>query len=224
MKQIKLGVLLIACMLFLSSCGTSADEGVEIWRKALDALKQKTNYTVLENGYSSRYTPEAAMVETDAQIRYFSREDCTCYVYVHNEDPDMWIRSELTDSDIYFYAYEQIERLNKICGFLDQELLTYDPESQTFFGDNIPMTYVFRGKSHTPVHIELRVEDGIIAHLTETYWDEENGSPILQTDTVEFTDFYTTEVRLPLNRWDKSELEEFTNQSENLTNPETNER
>lgn len=224
MKQINLGGLLMACMLFLSSCGTGADEGVEIWRKALDALKQKANYTVLENGYSSRYTPEAAMVETEAQIRYYSREDGICYVYVHNEDPDMWIRSELTDSDLYFYAYEQIERLNKISGFLDQELLRFDPESQTFSGDNLPMTYVFRGKSHTPVHIELRVEDGILVQLTEMYWDKENGRPILRTDTVEFTDFYTTDVRLPLNHWDKSELEEFANPSEAPTGPEPNER
>ena len=164
------------------------------------------------------------MVEHNGEIHYFSKEGGICYVYVHNDDLDMWIRSEVADSDLYFFAYQQIERLNKISGFLDQELLTYDPESQTFFGDNIPMTYVFRGKSHTPVHIEIRVEDGIIVQLTETYWDEGNGSPVLQTDTVEFTDFYTTEVRLPLNRWDKSELEEFTNQSGNPTNPETNER
>lgn len=216
--------LFLLCVFFLSACGTEADQSREIWVKALDTLKQKANYTVLENGCASRYTPEAAFVEQNGEIHYFSKEGGICYVYVHNDDLDMWIRSEVADSNLYFFAYQQIERLNKISGFLDQELLTYDPESQTFFGDNIPMTYVFRGKSHTPVHIEIRVEDGIIVQLTETYWDEGNGSPVLQTDTVEFTDFYTTEVRLPLNRWDKSELEEFTNQSENPTNPETNER
>lgn len=211
MKQIKLGFLLIGCMLFLSACATGADEGAVIWGNALDTLKQKANYTVLENGYSSRYTPEAALVETDGEIRYFSREDSICYVYVHNEDPDMWIRSQLVGSDLYFYAYEQIERLNKISGFLDQGLLTYDPEKQAFLGDNMGQTYVFRGKTHTPVHLEVRLEDGVIAHFTEVYWaSEENEKPVLQTDTVTFTDFSTTEVRLPLNTWDESELTEFT--------------
>lgn len=214
--------LFLLCVLFLSGCGAEADQSSEIWAKAMDTLKQKANYTVLENGCVSRYTPEAALVEQDGEIRYFSKEGGICYVYVHNDDPDMWIRSEVAHSDLYFFPYQQIERLNKISGFLDQELLTYDPETQTFSGDNIPMTYVYRGKSHTPVHIELRVEDGMIVQLTETYWEEEN--PILQTDTVEFTDFYTTEVRLPLNSWDKSELEEFADPPEDPTDPETNER
>lgn len=211
MKQIKLVFLLIGCMLFLSSCGNGDDTEAEIWENALDALKQKANYTVLENGYSSRYTPEAAMVETDGEIRYFSRAEGICYVYVHNDDPDMWIRSQLVGSDLYFYAYEQIERLNKISGFLDQGMLTYDPETETFVGDNIGQTYVFREKNHTPVHLEVRLEDGVIASFTEVYWDsEENENPVLRTDTVTFTDFSTTEVRLPLNVWDEAELTEFT--------------
>lgn len=220
MKRLKF--LFLLCALFLSGCGAEADQSGEIWAKALDALKQRANYTVLENGHAARYTPEAALVEQDGEIRYFSKEGGICYVYVHNDDPDMWIRSEVADSDLYFYAYQQIERLNKISGFLDQELLTYDPEAQTFSGDNIPMTYVFRGKSHTPVHIEIRVEDGVIVQLTETYRDEETS--VLQTDTLEFTDFYTTEVRLPLNSWDKSELEEYLDQPEEPTDPEPNER
>ena len=220
MKRLKF--LFLLCVLFLSGCGAKEDQSGEIWAKALDALKQRANYTVLENGCAARYTPEAALVEQDGEIRYFSKEGGICYVYVHNDDPDMWIRSEVADSDLYFYAYQQIERLNKISGFLDQELLTYDPESQTFSGDSIPMTYVFRGKSHTPVHIEILVEDGVIVQLTETYRDEETS--VLQTDTLEFTDFYTTEVRLPLNSWDKSELEEYLDQPEEPTDPEPNER
>lgn len=214
--------LILFCVFFLSGCGAEAEQSSEIWAKALDALKQRANYTVLDNGRPFHYTPEAAMVEQDGETRYFSKEGGVCYVYVHIDDPDMWIRSEVAHSDLYFYAYQQIERLNKISGFLDQELLTYDPETQTFSGDNIPMTYVFRGKSHTPVHIEIRVEDGVIVRLTETYRDEETAA--LQTDTVEFTDFYTTEVRLPLNSWDESQLEEYGNQSEDPTDPETNER
>lgn len=214
--------LFLLWVLFLSGCGAETDQSSEIWTKALDTLKQRANYTVLENGCASRYTPEAALVEQDGEIQYFSKEGGSCYVYVHNDEPDMWIRGEVAHSDLYFFAYQQIERLNKISGFLDQGLLTYDPETQIFSGDNIPMTYVFRGKSHTPVHIELRVEDGILVQLTETYRDEEN--TVLQTDTVEFTDFYTTEVRLPLNSWDKSELEEFAGPSEAPTDPEPNER
>ena len=216
--------LFLLWVLFLSGCGAKEDRSGQIWASALDTLKQRANYTVLENGCASRYTPEAALVEQDGKLQYFSKEGGRCYVYVHNEEPDMWIRGEVAHSDLYFFAYQQIERLNKISGFLDQGLLTYDPETQIFSGDSIPMTYVFRGKAHTPVHIELRVENGCLVQLTETYWDEENGSPVLRTDTVAFTDFSTTEVRLPLNSWDASELEEFANPLEKSTDPEPTER
>ena len=197
----------LAALLLLSgtACG-GPSASPRAWYDALDRLKRKENYTVYETccGVQTvyRYDRDTAQVVSPDETLYYARIDGTCYGYAHVEEPSVWVRQAVPESENYFYAYEWIERLNKISAYIDQGLLTCTADG-VYTGRDLKQTYVFRGEEHTPSSLEVRVENGDIVYLKECYggyadeertiWDDR------KTDEVRFTDFSQTQVKLPLD-------------------------
>lgn len=212
MKRIISSLLLLLCLFALSGCGIREADSSALWVSALDTLKQRSSYTVVENGMVSRYTPECSQTETEDGTVYYSLTDGICEIWVHNDDPDVWLRSEIPASENFFYAYELIERLNKLGGYIDMGLLHYDAEEQCFRGEELGQPYVYRGEVHAPQLLEIQIDDGVIVSLRET-WErtDEAGNSVIMTDEVSFEDFFITNVHLPLNTVAYDEGEETEN-------------
>lgn len=198
------GILLLC----LAGCGRE-NTGREEWYRALDSLKQSTNYTVRQItsvGWEQttrvhRYTQEAAMLDDPEGTTYFAREDGVCYGLVYNALPPIWLRQQLQESRNYFYDYEMVERLNRLTAYVDQGILDYDAQAQTYSGENLEQTYVFRQQEHRITQLVLRLENGRIAEIREEYIAD----GIRHSDRVWLEDFAVTAVELPLNVLDLPE-------------------
>lgn len=206
MKKSLLGMLLVL-LLFSSGCAAKTDLGP--WETALDNLKRRENYTVtattwyndIKDVRITRFDHNISQLTENDTVTYYEKNDGQCYIYTLNQDPEIWIRAELPESDLFFYDYAMIERLNKFNAYFDLGLLRYDAESNTYKGENISQKYVYNGEEHAPISLEIELENGNISCIREVwmgYADAEKTIPCRKKDEVTFTGFSTTEIRLPL--------------------------
>lgn len=215
MKRTIMVLCLLLC-LGLTGC-TGKQKEADLWHSAVDSLKQKENYTVEEHitwaggeeTYLSEYAVDISRIAQEDAVMYYERTDGVCRVYVHNEDPDIWVRKEITEAGLYFYDFSLAERLNNLTGYVDMGLLKYDAAEETFRGENIPGAYVYRGEAHRPISLEVHLRDGELTSITETwmgYSDEDGTIPAEKTAVLTVTAVSATEVRLPLDvvDWDES--------------------
>lgn len=216
MKRLFLLLPIVLCL--LSGCRKAADEGP--WRQALANLKLKENCSVTETTTQSgktiirtrSYEKSASKLTDDEETTYYAAEGSKCFIYVLNDDPAIWVKKELTSSDLYFYDYITLERLNKIGSFIDMGLLTYNPENGCYHGENLNKSYVYRDEVHTPISLSVCIDNGIITGIQETWTGvDADGNACLKFDEVSIGSFSTTRVRLPL---DVVNYEDFDNNEE----------
>lgn len=203
MKRIVILVSLLACL--LSGCGRDETTAAQ-WFQALDGLIRQENYTVEEITVTPEETIRRyrqydliyAKTEEPGETLYFCAEDGICYGIGWVEDPGIWVKQQIETSDLYFYDYTLLDRLNRISGYVDMGLLEYREADSTFVGSNLNSAYVYRDLEHTPLLLEVAVENGRIVKIHEVWHCTRDGEDLgIYEDTVVLSDFSTTQVRLP---------------------------
>lgn len=216
-------ILLAAVVCLLSGCERKERSGP--WENALDRLKRKENYTVSETVQSAdsitnrlaQYDRTSAKIVDGEDTTYYSRDGENCFIYILNDDPVIWVKKELPQSELYFYDYQLMERLNKISGYIDMGLLTYDEGKERYYGENLGKQYVYQGEAHAPNYLEIQIENGEIVMIRESWTgfaDEEQTRQCVKISETVIGDFSATEVRLPLDVLNYEEVAENAENSE----------
>lgn len=194
---------LLLCAALLVGCSGEQSAGEEVWYSALAQLKRSENYTVAEvltlDGVAqtrlARYADGTARVTDGTTETYYESDETQCFVYLYSEEHKIWVRQELPYTEEVRYAYEQVERLNKLSALIDTHHLTYDPAAGVFRGEGLPIQYLYRGQLHCPDLLEVTVADGRFASVREVCTMDGQ----TQTEELFFSDYDRTELRLPAN-------------------------
>lgn len=199
-------LLIVTLLLLLVGCSNKTDSFLK-YRECLDYFNNTNNYTIEEIDDGKKtvyiYTDDACYMKDDENELYLIKQDGELYISAYNEEYKTFVKEKIEYDEHYLYPYSQIERLEKISGFINNGSLVY--KNNKFIGNKLKGKYLYNEKIHEPTKIEIELKDGKISQYNEEY--KENG--IIKTNTLSIYDYGTSRVVLPLNTIDMEEIDKF---------------
>lgn len=199
--------ILLGLLLFLCGCQTNKDFNRYI--ELTQLFNTRNNYTVHEinNGKQSTYeysNDAIHYVDSENDI-YFYVDNGKSYGLSYDDENEIYIRKEENFDDHYFYAYELIERFDKIGGYVNSKELKW--KEDCFYGDSFSGSYMYKGELHKPLEIKIQVQDGLIIYYYEKYLYKD----LECVDEVYINNYGVNVIKLPLNVFDYDYLENLQN-------------
>ena len=202
-------VLIILLVFTLSGC--QYDKNFNRYIEMAQLFNTRNNYTVYENNNGTistyEYSDNAIHYVDEENDIYFYVEDGISYAIAYDEDYGLYIRKEENFDDHYFYAYELIERLDKIGGYVNSGELVW--KKGEFYGDEFSGSYIYKEKLHKPLEIRIEIKNNLLVHLYEKY--ESDGQICI--DEIEVSNYGTNNISLPYNVFDYSEIEKLLDEN-----------
>lgn len=204
MKKI---LFVILTLLILTSCQNNNNDFI-VYRKAQDYFNNETNYTIEENSNDTKttyiYANNISYIKDEEKEVYLYTDSGECYIVAYNKDNDIFFREKIDLDDHYFYPYAFIERLSKIAAYINLNELKL--KDNKFIGENFTGSYLYNGKLHSPIKIEIALQNNHIVSFYEEYMCD----GLLEKDAIIVKEYGTSRIKLPLNVIDLDAL--------NLTN------
>lgn len=226
-QSILYGFLTAVLLLCLTGCTqwTVNTQNLD-WHEQLSPLLRQSSYTVhmqtVRQGEVLPYQETTAYFdgasshmivteegEAEQEVYYSRKNGGSCWIYVWDQEHNIWIRQEIDDSENYFYAYSVMERLQKLGGWIDLGEIRYDKSSRAYLGENLSGVYACEGQAHQVLSIMISLESNRVSSFTEVYAVVENGVEQVYEDTVWFEDVGLTQIELPVNCISAEEIAAF---------------
>ena len=223
----KLAAVLCVCAVLLSLCACSQEEEREEpanvrWLRNVSETFGVNSYVIqimtTETGspgtvrrWSGTYDGRNAYIKSEdsegASELCYVRDGEGCKVYIWNAEYEIWLSQDVTADDNMFYAYEVIDRMNKYGSWMDQELIEYDEETQTYHGCDLPGKCVIDGEEHLITDLYIKTDGQYIRSVKERYIIEtDDGTAHTRTDELTVSSVGKASITMPEKVWIEQEL------------------